>query len=248
MCPSHGGAWEAAPRGQTAGRGAQDQTTERLPHPRHRRPRQGSWAGLPPNRVHTHTGWGQLLYTGRGAGSRQALPRRLRTGQFRINGNRLRRGCVCTVQIPSWMHPGALQYLVHRVPGAVHRQSDQVEVVRPHGPHRRAVVPVIARGEEVRGEDRARQSPGERAGVGRLSVSFVPSKTRTGWRNIGRYGTPSASSYGSPITSVSVAPRPLTRNAVTFSRCQGSRSSRSRTAILVSKRMGSPGVGSSLML
>ena len=47
---------------------------------------------------------------------------------------------------------------------------------------------------------------------------------------------PSASAYGSPISSGAVAARPLTRNAVTFSRCQVGRSSRSSTAILVSKR------------
>ena len=54
---------------------------------------------------------------------------------------------------------------------------------------------------------------------------------------------PSASSYGSPTTSGTAVPRPLTRNAVTFRRCQGSRSSRRTTAIFVSKRTGS-GAGS----
>src|SRR5882757_10708760 len=71
-----------------------------------------------------------------------------------------------------------------------------------------------------------------------VSVSFVPSKTSTGWRNIGRYAVSSASAYGSPITSGDAVPSPLTRKAVTFNRCQDSRSSRSRTAILVSKRTG----------
>src|SRR2546421_246633 len=69
------------------------------------------------------------------------------------------------------------------------------------------------------------------------NISPPPAKTITGCRNIGRYRVPSASSYGSPISSARVPARPLTRNAVTLRRCQPARSSRSSTAILVSKRI-----------
>ena len=48
---------------------------------------------------------------------------------------------------------------------------------------------------------------------------------------------PSASAYGSPMICGYLAAMPLARNAVTFSRCQVSRSSRSRIATLVSNRM-----------
>ncbi len=50
---------------------------------------------------------------------------------------------------------------------------------------------------------------------------------------------PSASAYGSPSSSGTAPAMPLARKATTLSRCQPARSSRSTTAILVSKRTGS---------
>ena len=58
-----------------------------------------------------------------------------------------------------------------------------------------------------------------------VSTAAGASNTSTGWPNIGRYLVPSASSYGSPISSGTAAATPLTRKAHTFSRCQPARSS-----------------------
>src|SRR4051794_41867390 len=69
-------------------------------------------------------------------------------------------------------------------------------------------------------------------------VSASASSTTTGWPSSGRYAVPSASSYGSPMTWGWAVAIPLTRKAVTLSRCQVSRSSRTSTAILVSNLIG----------
>jgi hypothetical protein len=61
-----------------------------------------------------------------------------------------------------------------------------------------------------------------------VSRSRSPAKTSTGWPYIGRYTVPQASADSSPITSGCVPAMPLTRKAVTFSRRQVCRSSRSR--------------------
>src|SRR5690606_31736302 len=66
----------------------------------------------------------------------------------------------------SRMHPRPLEHLVHRVPRAVHREADQVQVGGADGADRRAVGLVVAGGEQVAGEDGPGQGAGEDAGVG----------------------------------------------------------------------------------
>ena len=59
---------------------------------------------------------------------------------------------------------------------------------------------VVAGAEQV-GVKTASGRCGRARGGAPPSGLLGPSRTRTGWRNIGRYAVPSASSYGSPISS-----------------------------------------------
>ena len=95
---------------------------------------------------------------------------------------------------------------------------------------------IVARREHLRGVDRQRDAAARRPLTAPASWAAEASKTSSGWTSSGRYPTPSASSYGSPMASGSAAPMsPLTRNAVTLRRCHGARSSRTTTAALVEK-------------
>ena len=72
------------------------------------------------------------------------------------------------------MHARALGDLVDDVARPVDGEADQVQVLPGHGPHGGPVVPVVARREEVRGEDRQREATADGAVVRRGQRLLAP--------------------------------------------------------------------------
>jgi len=63
------------------------------------------------------------------------------------------------------VQPSALEDLVDRVAGPVHRDPDQVQVRAGHRAYRRPVVPVVAGAQQVGGEHRHGHDPAERSAM-----------------------------------------------------------------------------------
>ena len=106
------------------------------------------------------------------------------------------------------MHARALGDLVDGVARPVDGEADQVQVLRrtARTAARLSRSLPVAKRSAVK-TDRARPRLTARS-CAAASTSLLPAKTSTGCRNIGRYPVPSASAYGSPITSGDPLPDP----------------------------------------